>query len=103
MCFNKKRPIWYKATIIIDVVVYAPIYIAAIYAFIVGRDWIRLPLAVYSSSIMTNVTLMFADAFFGQNKATHPVIFSFFYAIFWVFPFLALLRVAKKHPFTVEK
>ncbi len=37
------RPQWWKMTIWVDVLFYGPFYALAIYAFLKGRDWIRVP------------------------------------------------------------
>ncbi len=50
------RPQWWKDTIWLDVLFYGPFYAAAIYAFVRGRNWIRLPAIFYSG-------MMFADVF----------------------------------------
>src|ERR1700677_744035 len=37
------RPAWWKMTIWIDSLFFGPYYVAAIYAFTKGKDWIRVP------------------------------------------------------------
>src|SRR5260370_3788271 len=50
------RPVWWKMTIAIDDVLFGPFYLVAIYAFIKGKNWIRVP-SVWNSTIpFTNVT-----------------------------------------------
>ena len=36
-----ERPVWYTTIVCIDQVVYGPFYIAALYAFWKGKEWIR--------------------------------------------------------------
>src|SRR5688572_28065291 len=36
-----ERPVWYTTIVVIDQIVYGPFYIAALYAFWKGKDWIR--------------------------------------------------------------
>ena len=38
-----ERPIWWKVTIWWDSLLFGPYYAFAIYAFIRGREWIRIP------------------------------------------------------------
>ena len=37
------RPAWWRATIWIDVLLFGPFYVAAIWAIVKGREWIRVP------------------------------------------------------------
>src|SRR5689334_23607873 len=42
------RPAWWRATIWIDVLLFGPFYVLAIYAFVKGKNWIKGPALVYS-------------------------------------------------------
>src|SRR3982751_6713147 len=37
------RPAWWKMTIVLDVFLFGPFYVFAIYAFVRGKNWIRIP------------------------------------------------------------
>ena len=50
------RPPFWRMTIWIDVIAFGPFYAAAIYAFIRGRDWIRVPALVWSGLMLANVS-----------------------------------------------
>ena len=39
------RPVWRRATIWIDVLLFGPFYAAAVFAYWKGRDWIRIPVS----------------------------------------------------------
>src|SRR5512143_73269 len=45
------RPVWWKMTIWLDVLFYGPFYVFAVYAFVKGRDWIRIPAIFYSGML----------------------------------------------------
>jgi hypothetical protein len=52
------RPPWWRATIWIDALLFGPYYVAALYAFIKGKNWIRTPALLWSAVMMTNVTII---------------------------------------------
>ncbi len=52
------RPTWWRATIWIDIILFGPFYAAAAYAFIRGKNWIRIPSIIWSSIMLTNVTII---------------------------------------------
>ncbi len=43
------RPVFFKVTIWLDNLLYGPFYAVAIYAYIKGKEWIRLPSIIYQS------------------------------------------------------
>jgi len=54
------RPACWKVTIWIDAVFFSPFYIAAIYAYIKGKEWIRIPSIIYASMLLTVVLVIVA-------------------------------------------
>jgi len=65
------RPIWWKMTIWIDDLVFGPFYIVAIYAYVKGKEWIRLPSIIYSSVMLTNVTIILGEEIAGPHATPH--------------------------------
>jgi hypothetical protein len=63
------RPPFWKATIWLDAVLFGPFYIVAIYAFIKGKDWIRIPAFIFSSILFTNVFIICSEEVWGTNHA----------------------------------
>lgn len=61
------RPVWWRATIWIDAVFFGPFYAFAIYAFIRGRNWIRVPAIIYASVMLTNVIIILSEEIWGPN------------------------------------
>jgi hypothetical protein len=95
------RPVWWKMTIWIDVLGFGPFYVAAIYAFIKGRDWIRLPSLLYSATMLTNVTIILGEEYAGPHATPHfPIVFLANLA--WlVFPIVIIARMWRSEtPFT---
>lgn len=69
------RPAWWKATIWIDALFFGPFYVVAIYAYIKGREWIRIPSIIYSSVMLTNVTIILSEEIGGIYATPHlPVV-----------------------------
>lgn len=61
------RPAFFRMTIWIDVIAFGPFYVAAIYAFVRGRAWIRVPALVWSGVMMTNVAIIL----FAEHEGAH--------------------------------
>lgn len=98
------RPQWWKMTIWIDVLFYGPFYAFAIYAFVKGRDWIRIPAIFYSGMMFADVFIILGEELAGPYATPQ---FSFVLALnlpWLLMPIFLTLRLRKEHPFaqTVE-
>jgi hypothetical protein len=62
------RPVWWKVTIWIDALFFGPFYLMAIYAFLRGKEWIRIPSIIYASVMLTNVTIILSEEAFGPYR-----------------------------------
>jgi len=58
------RPVWWKMTIWIDDLLYGPFYAVAIYAFVKGKEWIRIPSVFYAGMLFATVVIIL-----GEEKA----------------------------------
>ena len=47
------RPVWFKVAIWLEVLVQAPFYVVAIFAFLRRANWIRTPAIVYCTVLLT--------------------------------------------------
>lgn len=63
------RAAWWRMTIWIDVLLFGPFYVIAIYAYIRGKAWIRIPSIIYGSMIITNVLIILMEEKFGATPA----------------------------------
>ena len=93
------RPQWWKMTIWLDVLFYGPFYALAIYAFVKGRDWVRIPAIFYSGMMFAGVFIILGEEFAGPHAAPN---FPFVLALnlLWLLTPLALtFRLRKEHPF----
>jgi hypothetical protein len=66
------REPWWRATIWIDVLGFGPFYAFAIYAFIKGRNWIRLPAILWAAVMVTNVTVILFEELLGPHATPRP-------------------------------
>jgi len=97
------RPAWYRATIWLDVLAFGPFYAVAIYAFVRGRDWIRLPAVIWGAMLFTNVFIILFDELKGIHATPSPAIVVLANAAWLVAPVVVVWRVGRsEHPFTRE-
>lgn len=97
------RPVWWRATIWIDALLFGQFYAAGIYAIIKGKDWIRIPSIIYASVMLTNVTIIMSEEIWGAHASGHLG------AVFaangpWIIvPLLVIYRMYNaERPFTVQ-
>ena len=98
-----QRPAWWKATIWIDALLFGPYYAVALYAFVRGRDWIRVPSVIWASVMLTNVTIILSEEAFGQY-ATPQLPMVLLANLTWLaMPLFMIARMARtEHPFTTS-
>ena len=95
------RPVWWKMTIWIDALGFGPFYAVAIYAYLTGRDWIRLPSVIWASVMLTNVAIILSEEFSGPHATPHPVIVLLANLPWLLMPVAVIARMARRaHPFT---
>ena len=93
------RPQWWKMTIWVDSLFYGPFYAFAIYAFIKGRDWIRIPAFFYSGMMFMGVTIILGEEIAGPYATSHlPLVLAL--NLPWLLtPIFLTLRLRREHPF----
>jgi hypothetical protein len=95
------RPVFFKVTIWLDNLLYGPYYAVAIYAFIKGKEWIRLPSLIYAVSMLSGVIMILSEEAFGHYKTPHLALVVAANASWIIFPLLILVRLGlNEHPFT---
>jgi hypothetical protein len=98
------RPPWWNATIWLDAVLFGPFYAVGIYAFIKGKDWIRLPAIIQSAILFTNVFIIMSEEFYGPHATPERFIVTLANAAWFIFPILLIWRMWKSpYPFTREQ
>ena len=94
------RPQWWKMTIWLDVLFYGPFYVLAIYAFVKGRHWIRVPAIFYSGMMFAGVFIILGEEAAGPH-ATHDLPLVLGLNLPWLLmPILLTFRLRSEHPFT---
>ncbi len=97
------RPVWWKATIWIDSIFFGPFYTAGLYAFIKGKEWIRIPCFVYSGLMFANVTIILSEEIWGPHATPALGLVLLANAPWLLFPIFITWRMGKdEHPFTRE-
>lgn len=97
------REPWWRATIWIDQLFFGPFYIVAIYAFMKGKEWIRIPSIVYASMLLTNVIIILWEEVLGEHASDSLGTVFFANAAWVIMPILIIYRFRNNpHPFTVE-
>lgn len=98
------RPVWWKATILIDVVGFGPFYLMAIYAYLKGRPWIKTPSLVYSGMMMANVIIILCEEFWGQSPTPQPVVVLLLNAPWLLMPVYIIFRMSRSdQPFAAAQ
>jgi EXPERA (EXPanded EBP superfamily) len=94
------RPPFWRMTIWIDVLYFGPFYLAAVYAFLRGRDWIRVPALVWAGLMTANVLIILMEERYGAWATPH---FPFVLALnlpWLLLPVAMIWRMRHDHPFT---
>ena len=95
------RPVWWRATIWIDALFFGPFYAFAIFAFLRGRNWIRMPSVIWAAVMMTNVTIIMSEEIFGAHATPRLFIVTLANLPWLLVPILVIARMARsEHPFT---
>jgi hypothetical protein len=96
------RPVWWKATIWIDALLFGPFYAFALWAYAKGREWIRLPSLLWSATMMTNVTIILSEEIWGPHATPALGMVLAANAPWLLFPVVVIARMWGEHPFTRE-
>ena len=98
---QRLRPMWWQATIWLDVILFGPFYLAAIYAFIKGKDWIRIPTFLIMSILFTNVFIILSEEIAGPTPALNLPLVLLANLPWLLFPVFLIRKMwRKEHPFT---
>lgn len=93
------RPAFWRMTIWIDVLLFGPFYLAAGYAFIRGRNWIRLPALVWSGTMLANVLIILMEERYGVSATPHFGIVLAFNLPWLLMPVAMILRMRRPDVF----
>jgi hypothetical protein len=94
------RPPFWQMTIWIDLIFFGPFYLFASYAFVRGRNWIRVPTLVWSGTMMANVLIILMEERYGVFRAPHFEVVLALNASWLLAPAAAIWRMRRDKPFT---
>ena len=97
------RPAFFRMTIWIDVFAFGPFYAFAIYAFIRGRDWIRVPALVWAGVMVANVAMILFEERDGVYATSHFGMVLGANLPWGLLPVAVIVRLMHDHPFTVTR
>ena len=95
-----ERPVWYTTIVWIDQVVYGPFYIAALYAFWKGKEWIRNWSIIWAAVMLATVTIILGEEIAGPFATDHLPLVLATNAGWLIVPIWVLIRMWREHPFT---
>jgi hypothetical protein len=94
------RPPFWQMTIWIDVVFFGPFYFLAVYAFVRGRNWIKVPALVWSGTMLANVLIILMDERYGVTPAPNFGLVLAANLAWLLTPFLMMWRMRRDQPFS---
>jgi hypothetical protein len=95
------RPAFYRMTLWIDVLFFGPFYLAALYAFIRGRDWIRPAAFVWAGAMAAIVAVILMDERYGIHASPRFGMVLAANLPWLLLPLAVIVRLARSaHPFT---
>jgi hypothetical protein len=97
-------PLWLRIMCGIDAYVFGPCYLMLIYAFVAGRNWVRVPALLYGSAIVYSTLVYFGWEFLAaENRAQANLLAVFIVNIpYTVVPLLLMWRVRDPEPFGTQ-
>jgi EXPERA (EXPanded EBP superfamily) len=95
------RPVWWKMTIWIDDLLYGPFYAIAIYAFVKGKEWIRIPSVFYAGMLFATVVIILGEEKAGPYASPNFAMVLFANLPWLLFPIVIAVRMwGSSTPFT---
>jgi hypothetical protein len=94
-------PLWLRIMCTIDAYVFGAFYLVFIYAFVKGRNWVRIPALLYGSAIVYSTIVYFGWEFLdAENRAQANLLAVFVVNIpYTIVPLLLMWRVRQREPF----
>ena len=97
------RPAWWRAFVWHHEIFGVPFYLAAIYAFWKGKEWIRVPAFLYGAALFTIVATAVFEERYGQYAAPNFTAVFLFNLPWLLAPAYWIYRMWRfPHPFTKE-
>jgi hypothetical protein len=94
-----ENPLSLRIQTAISAFVFGPFYVVLIYAFVRGRDWIRLPALLYVSAMTYGMVVFLSTEYFSATPPTNQPKFLAFNVPYLVVPLLLGWRMRRECPF----
>ena len=94
-----RPPTGLRVQVAISAFVFGPFYLLLVYAFVAGKNWIRMPAIVYVSAMTYGMLLLFGAEFLGDLPPTNVPKFLAFNLPYLVIPLLLGYRMRRPRPF----
>lgn len=75
-------------------VLYVPFYVAAIYAFLTEKEWIRIPALMWGYGLLLSMFVILREEIFGEHASPNIGLIGLAYGPYVIIPTLLMLRVA---------
>ncbi|KAF0978513.1 hypothetical protein FDP41_002333 [Naegleria fowleri] len=99
-----KLPVWFASFGVCEIFVQLPFFFIALYAFVAGKNWIRIPAIIYSAHVMTTLVPIMAVFLFDKEYLNHNAFLLGTYSVYFIIPLLLLLNmVFYEKPFDYSK
>jgi EXPERA (EXPanded EBP superfamily) len=90
------RPVWWRATIWIDVLAFGPFYVAALNALWRDKKWIAVPALVWSGMMLSNVSIIMLEEAIGPHASPRFGIVTLANAAWFLMPFVVIYRYRRR-------
>jgi hypothetical protein len=94
------HPYFLRIQTLISGLVFGPFYLVLVYAFVRGRDWVRIPALLYVSAMTYGMVVYFWNELAGPLPPTNLPKFWAFNLPYLVVPLLLGYRLRRPQPFS---
>jgi emopamil binding protein len=95
-------PIGFRMQTGVSAFVFGPFYLVLVYAFLTGRDWIRMPALLYVSAMVYGMVIVLGTEFLGDEPPTNVPKFLAFNLPYLFVPLLLGWRMRHPRPFAAR-
>jgi hypothetical protein len=88
-----------KYLTILSPFIFAPFYLIGIYAIYNKKQWIRIPMIIFSLVLFFDINYFFYQALFGIEKTKNLLLFTLGYGYYQIFPLILIYRFWPKNVF----
>ncbi len=94
------HPIHLRLQTFISGFVFGPFYLLLVYAFVTGKDWIRMPALLYTAAMVYGMVIFLGSELFGPLPPTNMQKFLAFNMPYLLVPLALAYRVRREYPFS---